>query len=104
SFLTVNAKPFLNNMMALQWFSFLDDIAFGDDGVPDPTLGFVQREGKYSWAYMCRELSATSSIFPSPVELSVVVYNGRSLQLNNGTMQPSGENTYMAQFPSSNLI
>ena len=37
-----------------RWFTLLDDLSFAENGVPDTSSGFVQREGRYSWAYLCR--------------------------------------------------
>ena len=89
------------NRQTARWFSLLDDINFTDTAVPDLSASIVQRQGRYSWAYMCFMPSAAAN--SSTVDLSVVVYSGRSLQLN-GLLQPSGEAAYPATFPQSNVI
>jgi hypothetical protein len=66
----------------LRWFTFLDDIYFGPGGTPD--LGAagtdpLQRDMRYSWAYL---LQRPRTADPSLVNMSVVVFNRRSLALN----------------------
>jgi hypothetical protein len=71
---------------AIRWFTLTDDLTFQKDGpftglaCPNPgPSGVVQREGRYSWAYLLRRpRSADKSV----VDLTVVVYSGRGLQLN----------------------
>jgi hypothetical protein len=55
-----------------------------------PGVGQVQREGRYSWAYM---LERPASADPSSVNLTVVVYSQRPLQ-SSGTLQPTDEIPY----------
>jgi hypothetical protein len=68
----------------LRWFATLDDITFDQKngtGLPsgpvNPLTGLtvVAREGRYSWAYMLRRPKYSE---PSVVDVSVVVYAGRS--------------------------
>lgn len=83
---------------ALRDFSLLDDVNFVKDGpytgwacapsgivhgVPAP--GNLQREGRYSWAYLLRRPRAWDK---SVVDLTVIVYSGRPA--GSGL----GENTY----------
>ncbi len=56
-----------------RWFTLLDDITFDPNG--QPASQSFTREGHYSWAYMLRQPSAS---VPSVIDLTVVVYNGRS--------------------------
>lgn len=69
---------------ATQWFSLLDDINFVKDGpataLPYP-LGSVQREGRYSWAYLLRRPRWRD---PSITELTVIVFNQRPVALGRG--------------------
>jgi hypothetical protein len=63
----------------------------------EPNIPFVQREYRYSWAYMCRWPRAAE---PSVVEMSVVLYGGRPLssQSNNnpnGVRFPPNEKVYL---------
>jgi type II secretory pathway pseudopilin PulG len=71
----------LTNLSTMQRFVFLDDITFTDDGQPDTSTGFVERAGGFSWAYLFRRPSLASS---SQVDVSIVVYNQRSLRLTQG--------------------
>lgn len=86
----------------LPTFSLLDDITFGPDGVPVDAngnrtaqgVGTVQREGRYSWALLFKRPKTAT---PSVVDLSVVVYSGRPLQLLGTLGLPFGENEYEAE-------
>lgn len=65
---------------ANRWFGMLDDLTFGINGYPKQ-----ERQGLFTWAYLLRR---TQSINPESTELSVIVYNGRSIQV------PIAETTY----------
>jgi hypothetical protein len=74
-----------------------DDIAFEEFGravrtaEPNrPAIPFVQREKRYSWAYMCRWPQAND---PSIVDMSIVVYGGRPMT-NTATFSPPNEVRY----------
>jgi hypothetical protein len=71
--------------LTARWFSLPDDLSFDPDGTPAD--GRVQRDGRYTWAYLLRRPRASS---PAVVDVSVVVYAGRSTQVG------SGETTYEA--------
>jgi hypothetical protein len=58
--------------LADRWFSLPDGITFLDDGTPDKSSGSVDRDRRYSYAYLLRLLPSSSL-----VQLYVVVYNGR---------------------------
>jgi hypothetical protein len=72
------------------WLTLLDDITYGDNGLPDATAG-LQREGRYSWAYMVRRTSPYDSV--DPLDVTVVVYAGRSPGADAGG-NPLGETAY----------
>jgi len=55
-----------------RWFTLQDDLNFKEDGTPFGSPNFVQREGRYTWAYMLRRPR-----FSTPSELTGIVYNGR---------------------------
>jgi len=59
----------------LTWFALGDDITFGTAGLASLAGTSVQRESRYSWAYMVRRPRWANY---SVVDLDVVVYNGRS--------------------------
>jgi hypothetical protein len=80
-------------LLTLRWFTLLDDITFADTGVPAMPAGQVQREGRYSWAYLLRRPRASVA---SVVDLTVVVYSQRPLQLTTAAFQPVGETAYAA--------
>jgi len=58
---------------AYQWFSILDDITFGPNGMAAPG-STLTRTNRYSWAYM---LQRPNYAVPSVVTMSVVVYSSR---------------------------
>jgi prepilin-type N-terminal cleavage/methylation domain-containing protein len=103
SIITVN-PPALQIQQALYFLSGRDDITFGPDGVPP---GAVERGGKYSCALMIRRVRCTE---PRLLNVQVIVYSGRSLQLN-ADLVPSGE-TYVgpgvantaASFPPGSTV
>jgi type II secretory pathway pseudopilin PulG len=67
---------------AVRWFSLLDDLTYLDPatnpqyGVPtsDPSVDDVQRENRYSWAYMVQR---PRYLDPTVVNMSVIVYSNR---------------------------
>lgn len=63
------------NVATIRWFSLPDGINFAIDGVPDTTNtgGFVDRDRRYTYAYLLRHLPMTNL-----VQMYVVVYAGRS--------------------------
>ncbi len=98
------SQPLPGNQIiaTLNSFSLLDDITFGPDGVPidsngktfgQPGFSGVQREGRYTWGLLFKRPKTST---PSVVDLTVVVYSGRPLQLLTGAGGLGGENTYTA--------
>lgn len=93
----------------LSRFSLLDDLGFNVDGTPDrdgrpdtflhedkdkaspnyEPLGTVRRDGRYSWSYLFRRQNNVAKN-RSNVEMTVVVYSGRSVDV------PSPEEQYLA--------
>jgi Tfp pilus assembly protein PilV len=80
------------------WFTSLDDLTFTNDGAnmglaadgqgqPAATGGPVLRAGAYSWGALLRRPHAGEV----PVEVSIVVYSGRSTDPTPGTLTPAGE-------------
>jgi hypothetical protein len=65
-----------------RWFGLMDDMTFQSDGsnqgLPVTNSGQVEREGRYTWAYLLRR---PRYFEPKVVDLTVVVYSGRSDQL-----------------------
>jgi hypothetical protein len=87
---------------AIKWCCLLDDITFGTplDGTPHPSgAALIQRNERYSWAYLLRMPSVTAA--PPIVDMSVVVYNGRQLQSSGGV---ADEAAYSAVLTAPNLI
>jgi hypothetical protein len=81
SFLPVNPNPLIPNpnyanQSIDRWCTLSDDITFQENGTPSSSTGNVQRENRYTWAWLlrCPKVSDTSV-----VETTVVVYSGRSL-------------------------
>lgn len=99
--LTTPGNPAANYQLALRWCSLLDDINFSipSDGTPKNAQVQVQRDLRYSWAWLLRRPYAGSSGV-AVVDLSVVVFQGRGLQLSTGS-QPLDETPYSAAFASA---
>jgi hypothetical protein len=72
-----------------RWFYLQDDVSYNDNGFADLTPGFVQREGRYSWAYIVRRTMPGDG---GPLDLTVVVYAGRLAGMGAGG--PVGEAVY----------
>lgn len=87
------AEVALKRRHTLRWFSLLDDVTFDDRGVPDPSTGQVQREGRYSWAFTFKRGPAGGAPLAT-----IVVYSQRSLQIDGATLQPLGERPYQAYY------
>jgi hypothetical protein len=75
----------------LNRFGLLDDINFDTNGLPfKPTpTSPIQREGRYTWAFLFRRQN-NNGVNRSTVEMTVVVYSGRSIDVG------SPEEQYMA--------
>jgi len=74
-----------------KFFSLLDDLGFGENGQaafppPEPPLT-VSRAGAYTWAYLLRPVPSSN---PPLVDMTVVVYGGRSTQNPEGETLASG--------------
>ena len=86
-------------MLTRYYFTARDDLVFAKNGQIDSTAGYVQREGRYSWAYLVRRPRAGD---PRTLDVDVVVSSGRALDLIPGSLQPTGENAFGAQFYQGN--
>ena len=89
-------------LLVMRWCTLLDDITFNDDGLPDNSQGSfnVQREGRYSWAWMLQLPSAASigtANWASAVE-SVIVYEKRQILAPMSGNQLPDEHSYQATF------
>jgi hypothetical protein len=90
-----------------RWFTLQDDLTFTENGLSaplgDPNIGNnpVQREGRYSFAYMLRQTSAGNADLP--LDLTVVVYSGRQPGPNI-TGLPTGESAFDAVFVSDRIV
>jgi hypothetical protein len=78
----------------LRWCTLMDDITFSagksptelaDAGTPALSTGAVQRENRYTWAWLLRRPNAND---PSQVDINVVVYSGRSSTTLGETAYP----------------
>jgi prepilin-type N-terminal cleavage/methylation domain-containing protein len=65
--------------MAAKWMSLLDEINFSPDGSALPAGPYLNRNPRYSWAYLCQQYAATSNAASAGVnvDLWVVVYDRR---------------------------
>jgi hypothetical protein len=94
----------LNNVQRIyKQFSLLDDITFTDDGRPADSSGNpavpttrIERQGRYSWAYMYRRVRNKDN--RNQVDVSIIVYSGRSLDV------PTDEQQYYALSQPNSLI
>jgi hypothetical protein len=107
---------------AARWFTMPDDHTYADNGIPDnlgsgnPVPVFtapnqyvgtnqLNREGRYTWAYMARRQTAmvpSPPVTPGsqpvpPINLAVVVYSGRSPGVDFAG-NPLGETAYNVTF------
>jgi hypothetical protein len=78
-----------------RWCTLTDDITFSagksptepaDAGLPSLGTGAVQRENRYTWAWLARLPNITD---PTQVDTQVVVYSGRSVTSVGETAYPS---------------
>jgi len=60
----------------VRWCTLSDDITFSEDATPSTNTGAVQRENRYTWAWLLRRPKAND---PTVVDVTVVVYSGRSV-------------------------
>jgi prepilin-type N-terminal cleavage/methylation domain-containing protein len=76
-----------NSASALRWCSLHDDYTFDNSGsaINAATGGVVERESRYTWAYLMKLPNVQT---PSVVDINLVVYQGRNLQV------PGGETPY----------
>jgi hypothetical protein len=79
----------LNNQWLDRWCTLSDDITFQENGIPSTNTGTVQRENRYTWAWLLRRPKAND---PTVVDVTVVVYSGRSLTSLGETAFTSGVN------------
>jgi hypothetical protein len=79
--------------MANRFFRLQDDITYNSLGAADTTGGFINRGGRYSWAYMVRP---PASVYSAGIaDVSIVVYDSRP------TGRAGGESCYLpAQNPA----
>jgi hypothetical protein len=61
----------------------------------------VQRENRYSWAYLLRRPRFSD---PSVVEMTIAVYNRRPLQLGGASFLPVGESAYPVEIEAANTV
>jgi prepilin-type N-terminal cleavage/methylation domain-containing protein len=82
----------------MRYYGLQDELTFADNGtLPDPTSGGIQRDPKTTWAYWLR---CPNSSNPNVVEMSIVVYFGRNLQLGSAEI-PVTNILYTAGTPNS---
>jgi type II secretory pathway pseudopilin PulG len=93
-----------NNLQRIyKQFSLIDDMTFTSDGLPADSAGnaagqnpsnptAIERQGRYSWAYMFQRVrnrpvqplpnqASASDTLRTQVDVSIVVYSGRSLDV-----------------------
>jgi len=85
------ATASLPNQWLDRWCTLSDDITFNEDGTPSTTTGAIQRENRYTWAWLLRRPKANDS---TVVDVTVVVYSGRSLTSLGETPFVAGINPY----------
>jgi len=75
----------LTGPTALRWYSLPDDYAFDNSGNANIAGTGVERESQYTWAYMLKMPNVRSQAI---VNINVVVYQGRNLQVPGGESLP----------------
>ncbi len=68
--------PLPPNQWLTRWCTLADDITFQDDATPSLSTLSVQRENRYTWAWLLRR---TNAKVDKSVDIQVIVYSGRSL-------------------------
>jgi prepilin-type N-terminal cleavage/methylation domain-containing protein len=97
----LNSLSSASNAQVLSLFSSQDELNFGDPGAGNGVpLIPVQRDQRYSWAYLVRRPAAYE---PRVLEISIVIYNGRSLQFTTDFV-PMGESIYYADFTQGSTL
>jgi hypothetical protein len=106
----------LANQWLDRWCTLSDDITFSaglspqeptDAGTPSLSTGNVQRENRYTWAWLLRRPKAFD---PNVVDVTVVVYSGRSLTSLGETPVPNPNlplgptNQFVAFDPGSKFV
>lgn len=94
-----------------RFFTLLDDVSFTSNGLPDVGSGNIERDGRYTWCYMLQMPSAADLNYAKDANLTVVVYDRRTLLLDTlpgipvTSQPPQGERSFMAKFDgTSNLV
>jgi len=76
-----NTPPALTKTQRiLSRFSLLDDMTFDANGLPSKPNGMIERQGRYTWAFLFRRQNNKQKN-RSNVEMTVVVYSGRSIDV-----------------------
>jgi prepilin-type N-terminal cleavage/methylation domain-containing protein len=92
-----------NGNKALRWCSLADDYTFDNSGSANNSATGVERESRYTWAYLMKLPNVQS---PSVVDISVVVYQGRNLQVAGGetpyTVLTNGPKTIAVAYSGGN--
>jgi hypothetical protein len=92
--------PYNQTNVTLSLFSGLDDLTLGESGTPPSSPTSVDREGRYSAALLLRRSDCTEPRF---VDVTVIVYSGRSLQFTQD-LAPAGETPYTANFQAGSTV
>jgi type II secretory pathway pseudopilin PulG len=87
---------FASTQRIMKQFSLTDDMTFTDDGRPadsggNPAAvsgGAIERQGRYSWAYLFKRVRNSSQ--RTQADISIIVYSGRSIDV------PTDENSFYA--------
>jgi hypothetical protein len=74
-----------SNLPIFKQFSLMDDMTFTTGGVPYIPSNAIERQGRYSWAYMFRRAHNADR---TAVDMTTILYSGRSIDV------PSQETTY----------
>jgi hypothetical protein len=90
-------NPFSPSSLSLALFAGPDDLGFTEDGTPGSR---VERDYRYSWAYLLRRGAPGQ---PRLLDVTVVVYSGRSLELTGGLV-PASEAVYPATFVRGSTV
>src|SRR5438270_1419013 len=77
---------FASPQRIIKQFSLTDDMTFTDDGRPADSSGnpaasggAIERQGRYSWAYLFKRVRNKS--LRTQADISIIVYSGRSVDV-----------------------
>lgn len=83
-----------NQLPMLKQFSLMDDMTFSPNGTPNVPTGQVERQGRYSWAFLFRRANNADR---TAVDITTILYSGRSLDVASQETMYAGSGAYASK-------